>query len=92
MPNKEKVTRTCQTCQTCGDKEEHTVYCNLSHDLPGYRHSMEKHVCQECRLKLDSFVWCEHSRARQQKKQAEKQKGKGKKGKEDAKRGTGEVD
>jgi hypothetical protein len=80
MTNKERVIR---TCQTCGDQDEYMVnYCGLSHEMPEYRHSLEKYVCHECRSKIANFVWCEHSRACQQ-KQAEKH---GKKGKKDAKR------
>lgn len=67
-------------CQTCGGRDEYTVnYCSLSHEMPGYRHALETHVCQECRSKIDSFVLCEHTRSRQR-KQAEKQTKKGKKG------------
>lgn len=80
MANKERVVR---ICQTCGDRAEYTVsYCSLSHELPEYRHILEKYVCQECRSKIANFTACPHSRARQQ-KQAEKHRKKGKKGAKD---------
>lgn len=57
--------RVIRTCQTCSSEDAYTLhYGGFAGELPD-RHSPENFVCKECRAKIENFVWCEHSYARE---------------------------